>query len=167
MLLLCGDIEVTPGPIYETSQAFSSTRGIKILHQNIRGLFGKRDILSTIFDSGNIDIFTLSETHIREGSHLDVHDLYSVPGYHFVKKNRRNGPGGGTAMYISDKFTFVRRHDLEQNDLECIWMEFVFQKAKNILVGCMYRPPDSSLYTVKKFDEKFESMLAAQLMTLI
>ena len=36
LLMICGDLERLPGP--EVMEHFSNTRGIKIIHQNTRGL---------------------------------------------------------------------------------------------------------------------------------
>ena len=159
LLLMCGDIESCPGPGYQDLPTFTNTKGMKVLHQNIRGLHQNLSNLAQIFESGNIDIFTLSETHVVQDSYMDVDDLYTIPGYTFVKRNRATGKGGGVAIYISNKLMFNRREDLEHEDIESIWVEIVLKKAKNLLIGTMYRPPDSSLYHDKNFDTKFESIL--------
>ena len=77
--LLLGDIESCPGPnIQNDLQGLSSMRGIKLIHQNIRGLFGKRDILQTLFTSDKSKfIVTLSETH-KTPTNLE---LFKMPGF--------------------------------------------------------------------------------------
>ena len=43
LLLICGDIELCPGPhVQEGLTNISKLRGIKLVHQNMRGLFSKK-----------------------------------------------------------------------------------------------------------------------------
>lgn len=133
LLLICGDIESCPGPTSHTFDGFTKARGINVFHQNIRGLFQNLAKLSTIFESNKkVNIFSLSETHIVNGHPLDVNDLYQIPGYTFEKRNQTNGLGDGVTMYISNSLKFIRRFDLEHKDIECIWIEIIQTKAKNI-----------------------------------
>ena len=48
--------------------------------------------------------------------------------------------------------------DLEQEDIECIWIEILFPKTEGFLVGIIYRPSDSSKHLCANFNFKFESM---------
>ena len=63
-------------------------------------------------------------------------------------------------MYISNNLKWIRRNDLEDLNLECIWIEIFPENAKSILLGTIYRPPDSSKYLHKSFNEHFENMLS-------
>ena len=50
LLLICGDIELCLEPhAQENLTDISKLRGIKLVHQNIRGLLSKKDILETLF----------------------------------------------------------------------------------------------------------------------
>ena len=51
LLLLCGDIETCPGPTqtYTGLQVFLTTKGLSVLHQNIRGMEGKKERFSCRF----------------------------------------------------------------------------------------------------------------------
>ena len=161
LLLLCGDIEICPGPIDSMSK-LTMSRGVKILHQNIRGLLGNIWNLTTVFEKyKNIDILTVSETHINSGSYSDNDYLYQIPGYSFEKRNRRNGRSGGICIYISHKFKWKRRLDLERDEIECMIIEIFPTNAKSFLVGCIYRPPDGSRYLPRDFDKIFEQILIA------
>ena len=62
-------------------------------------------------------------------------------------------------MYVSDDLKWKRRTDLERDELECIWVEIDIFKGKNFLVGCIYRPPDSSSYLRKDFNKQLNDML--------
>ena len=73
----------------------------------MRGLYGKREILQTLFNSQKC-IVTLSETHITS----DDAELFRIQGFHFINKNRQAGEGGGVAMYISEDIVWKRREDI-------------------------------------------------------
>ena len=62
-------------------------------------------------------------------------------------------------MYISQKFKWKRKIELEHEQLECLWIEIFPEKAKSWLLCTIYRPPDTSLYLPKNFNELFNNML--------
>ena len=120
LLLMCGDIESCPGPATgnKNLQNMLDLKGIKLVHQNIRGLEQKKHLIQTLFTSKK-SIITLSETHLETD---DTKNLL-IPGFEFIHKNRITGEGGGVAMYISDDIEWDRRKDLEINKIEFIWIE--------------------------------------------
>ena len=134
-----------------------SKKGLKILHQNIRGLLANKSAICHILDGfRNIHIFSVSETHLS----LDNEAEAQIEDYTFIAKSRASGQGGGVGVYISSSVPFQRRTDLEQEDIECIWIEILFPKTKGFLVGIIYRPPDSSKHLCANFNCKFELMLS-------
>ena len=50
---------------------------------------------------------------------------------------------GGVAIYVKESVTCKRRHDLEINNLECIWVE-IKTNGHTLLVAGMYRPPNAN-----------------------
>ena len=155
LLLICGDIELCPGPhVQESLTDISKLRGIKLVHQNIRGLIGKKDISETLLTNEK-SVITLSETHIASVNS----ELFQIPGFKFVHKNWIAGEGGGVAMYLSNDLKWKRRTDLETDERECIWVEVDIFKSKSFLVGCIYRSPDSSSYLWKDFNKNLNEML--------
>ena len=123
LLLLCGDIESCPAPETSyTNSNFLTRKGFTVLHQNIRGVHGKKVIISDIlFNNTKIDIFFLSETFISPD---DVFDP-AIREFDFESKSRSNGDasGGGVGAYIKNGIPYTRRVDLETDDLEivCCW----------------------------------------------
>lgn len=67
-------------------------------------------------------IFGLSETWLNSSV---SNDSFCVPGYcPLVCLDRPHGKhGGGVAFYVSSSVGFKRRHDLEINELEVLWIE--------------------------------------------
>ena len=133
LLLLCGDIESLPGSVRHNSRRDSSLltcRGLKLFHQNVRGLHAKLNLITVFLRVMDIDFLTLSETHTNNTSNLEI---FSIMGYHYIGNSRTTGTGGGVGLYISDKHGFVRRKDLELTEIESIWIEIRIKKPKNIL----------------------------------
>ena len=139
--MVCGDVEIQPGPQSVSRvefQEFTSRKGMKIVHQNIRGLESNFDMLQKFFESQDkIDILTLSETHLTNNSYERCSKLQ---GYHFVYRNRECGKGGGVAMFFEENITYRRKVDLEGSLAECLWIEIYVKRSKSFLIGCFYRP---------------------------
>jgi hypothetical protein len=95
-------------------ERLSNTRGFKILHQNIRGLFGKKDIVSQILATNIINIFCVSETFITSDTPACC---VNITGYSYEKKCRLKGSGGGIGVYIKDGTPYTRRSDLENENI--------------------------------------------------
>lgn len=74
------------------------------------GLLANIDQIAILLhDFKNMDILTLSEVHININTYNDNADLYYIPGYTFIYRNRKKGKGGGVAMYISDRIKWKHR----------------------------------------------------------
>ena len=103
LLLVCGEIEWHPGPnnadveklhIEELSNLLKH-RGIKIFHENVRGLFTNIDKVKILFrEFENIDILTQSETHINDDTYNNNAKLYVVPRFKFIYQNTKNAGVG-------------------------------------------------------------------------
>ena len=101
MLLMCGDIESCPGPQQDCLAEFLNNRGLKMFHQNVRGLFSNFVNIQELLNRSNrMDILSLSEIHITEGGHDDNDSLFAVDGYRFIKRNRKKGQGGGVSSSL-------------------------------------------------------------------
>ena len=61
---------------------------------------------------------------------------------------------GGVGMYILQNVHYVRRSDLETDNLECIWIEVIPEHGKNFLVASGYRHSTDS-----DFFDKFSPIL--------
>ena len=79
---------------------------------------------------------------------------FEIPGYELIKLPRKNGPGGGVGLYIRDQIPFVEREDLDDPEVEGIWIEIFPDSTKSFVFCVAYRPPDSSEYLPKDFTTK-------------
>ena len=69
------------------------------------------------------------------------------------------GTWGGVGCYIRNDIHWQRREDLEQKGIEAMWIEILVKNSKSFLVCIIYRPPDSSKYLDRNFEEKFDDMI--------
>ena len=110
---------------------------MKFAHLNIRGHLNNFTSLHEFLTShATIDILSLSETHIINHEFNDNDSLYNIPGYKFLKRNRKVGKGGSVAVYLKENTNFNRREDLEHLEIECLLIEIFIKKSKSLLVGC-------------------------------
>ena len=78
--------------------------------------------------------------------------LYDMENYEISEQHRPSKTGGGVAIFLKNCIKFVRRNDIEifNEYCESIFVEIeksVFGTEKNILIGVIYRPPNSDLVT--------------------
>lgn len=104
MLLMDGDMEICPGPNGRHIPEIVSLlrrKGVKIFHENVKGLFTNSIYISEILQSfHNIDILTLSETHLRNHA---PELMFEISDYSIVCHFRENGNGGCIAACICNK----------------------------------------------------------------
>ena len=87
-------------------------------------------------------------------------------GYQLERKDRdqcrfvSSENGGGVLMYIANHVNYNRRHDLESNKVESIWLEIKLRNTKSFLVCSVYRPPSAKVDWVDSFAEEIDKSLA-------
>ena len=131
---------------------------LSLLHLNIRSLHRNLDSLTTLLKNLEL-IFSfvgITETWLRDSSHHT-----DISGYNFVHNPRKDRTGGGVGLYLEDNFDFKCRPDLVFSCTECaesLFVEINRPKEKNIIVGVVYRPPNSNL---RDFMNSLDSLLAS------
>ena len=70
----------------------------------------------------------------------------AIPHFLLHRKDRTGEKkGGGVAVYSHESVGASRRHDLEDDALEIMWMEVQCKKQQKMMIGCFYRPPSLSV----------------------
>ena len=79
---------------YIEVNSFLEARGLKVFHQNINGFLHELARVELMMKKtiNKSDILGITETHLHEGI-LDKE--LEVDGYTFIRKDRKNGEGGG------------------------------------------------------------------------
>lgn len=92
----------------------------------------------------------------------NTHSLYQFERYSSFSRYRTDRVGGGVSILVKQGIAYKPRDDLStvNNRIECVFIEIdktVFSKSKNILIGVIYRPPDTNL---DLFTEIFIELMA-------
>ena len=158
LLLACGDIHPNPGPVGHLTSVSSSSSSISdsvsntdmynflnlphnlsVVHYNVQSLLNKVD---TLFAELNcFDVISFSETWLNPC--VDISEVAFERFHKPERKDRSSDKHGGVIVYVRETLSYIRRHDLEINGLESIWIELRLPQRKNVLFGVFYRPPNS------------------------
>ena len=129
-----------------------------MIHQNIRSLNQNltsfTDFLSTI--DLDFDVIGITETWLQNS----IEYTPFIEGYNFIHKCRSSKAGGGVGIYIKSDVVFKQRPDLDFYDsdiLESIFVEILRPNQSNIVIGTIYRQPNTN---VDLFNTKLNELLA-------
>ena len=91
-------------------------------------------------------ILGITDTWLNESNY----DLYHIVNYDCVENHRTTKSGGGVGLYIHDHIRYNLRNDMKifNEYCESIFIEIEksqFALDKNIMVGVMYRPPNTDM----------------------
>lgn len=110
--------------------------GLNICHINAQSLNNKIDEFRYIFENTRMDVICVSETWF-DSSTSD--NFFGLVGYTMYRADRVRR-GGGTAIYVRDKYrSSLRSKSLDGDAIEYVFIE-IFSHGQKILVGCIYRP---------------------------
>ena len=114
------------------------------------------DELRSIFTNAKRPaIFGISETWLES----DVPDgEVAIPSYKLFRRDRKSR-GGRVLVYVPERCKSKRRLDLEDDEIECVWVEVRLNKM-TILLGNMYRPPNADLSVFSNFEVMMERVAA-------
>ena len=103
------------------------------VHYNVQSLANKVDVLISEFSY--FDLVSFSETWLDNS--VATQDLLFPTFHPPERKDRLSDRYGGVILYIKDNLTYIRRHDLELNRLECIWIQIKLHNKRNVLYGVL------------------------------
>ena len=127
-------------------------------HLNIRCLNNKLDSLKQLLNSLHLpfQIIGLTETWLNDTNN----DIFKLDDYDFVDANRTSRNGGGVGIYITKDINFELHRDLNINDeniMESTFAEIITPNKKNIVIGVIYRPPNSKF---NSFENEINQILS-------
>lgn len=104
--------------------------------------------------AGNFDIICLNETNLHNSRIIDF--SLDIDGFQPIfRKDRVNRQWGGVAVYVSQNIAATRRSDLENEELEAIWLELRCVNKKFLICNC-YRPPNTPVCFWDKLSDSIE-----------
>ena len=155
---------------YYTSQEFvsayesiddknhSNNNNFSMLHINSRSISKNFESVETFLSSLNgfsFSVIGISETWLKTNSP----DIYNISNYRMIHVDRKEGRGGGVALYINSKLKYKARKDICIDGIENVFIEIDNQSGKNIIVGTLYRPPNNStIHFLEKLDKELDKM---------
>ena len=120
---------------------FPKEKGIKVSHLNIRSLRNKIHDLEILLKDYPYELISLTETWLDE---FICNNMITVNGYNLERKDRAEH-GGGVCCYIRSNIPYIRRYDLEDDELELLWIEIKPRNETSFFVGTVYRQPSGSI----------------------
>ena len=99
-------------------------------------------------------IVGISESWLQE-TNKDCYDLENYRAEHNCRPNRT---GGGVSLYIKQKIDYELRNDLsyQNRTIESLFIEIDKNQLKNkqnVVVGVIYRPPNTDIHEFNEFLE--------------
>jgi hypothetical protein len=125
---------------------FNYVSAFNLMHVNCRSLkknFGPlNDLLSHL--THPLCAIAVTETWLTEA----LQDVFVIPGYKFVSSPRINKSGGGVGLFLKNDFDYIVRIDLSKMTpfIECLFVEIRRIGSKSLLIGSVYRPPNSDVH---------------------
>ena len=144
----------------EMSKSISDDN-LSMLNVNIRSICKNLDSLKDYLHCCNIrfNVIGIAETWLND----KPHDYFQLNGYNLEIHNRDNNRGGGVCLYVDEKINYSVRHDLNKmkhpDKTETLFIEIDRPKAKNVVIGIVYRSPDQDVRTFNQFVEDLLSKL--------
>lgn len=124
-------------------------KGIRISNINVCHLLNKIDEIDLLLkEKQSVDILGICETFL---DHEIPDELVKLDGFNFERRDRVGKAGGGVITYLSETVNYKRRRDLENSDIETIWLEILVPNSKSFLYCSAYRPPSANTTWVDLF----------------
>ena len=127
------------------------------LNINIRGLYSKLSDLNALIQRVELggtppSVITISETWLTKHS-----PMFTVPGYKIYRNDRQHKKGGGVAILVDNRLTSrALQTDTDPTIVESCAVEIKGTK-KPIIVGSLYRPPNTD---AKRFLASYRKLVS-------
>ena len=114
---------------------------ISFCYTNADSLLNKMDELKLLIDDKKPDIIAITESMPKNNANIPINE-FNIPGYDsFVNKN----PKRGVIIYANSQLNAEECQELNENPFEeNTWINFTSKEKKSILVGCIYKSPNST-----------------------
>ena len=135
-----------------TAPPTSSTQSLSVGFLNVCSVRRKVAEVQTFISTRGIHVLAIAETWLTP----DVSDQeLSIPHFKLYRRDRPDQRGGGVAVYCHESLAVRQRADVEC-ELEMLWLEILAPGRHGTLLGCCYRPPNSSAAYWTALDQNIE-----------
>ena len=131
------------------------------IHLNAQSMFLKMSELRILAKENKPAVLSITETWLNDSF---TNESIKIEGYNIVRRDRIGRSAGGVLMYIREDLSFNPRTDLQNDNLEDIYVELLLNKTKPIITGTCYRAPDNVNFlecienTLNKIDPDSETI---------
>ena len=101
-------------------------KGLHFIHANARSVYHKVPELKIIAKKTRAAVIAITETWLDE-SYPD--DSVKIEGYNIIRRDRA-GFAGGVCAYIREDLAYNHRTDLNNINMEDLWLEILLPKNK-------------------------------------
>ena len=130
---------------------------IQINARSLRANFTKLKLF-LLQSKKEFDVISISETWLDDCDDLNLYQLENYTSYFC---SRQGKAGGGVALYIGSQFQQKKLYDITVTDIfEFTCVEIVLNNCKKIVVGSLYRAPNST-YNLETFSEQIETIITS------
>ena len=126
------------------STPHNNSCNLSVIHANCQSAMNKRSEVCDLIDSQKPHILALTEF----GASADINDgELGIEGYSLYRGNHSSGGGGlgkGAALYVKDNLNHSACPSLDNVAFDCsTWSTILLAGGKRLLVGVVYRSPNS------------------------
>ena len=115
-------------------------KGLHFIHLNARSMYPKLAELRLLAQKCNPAVLSITETWL-DSSHTD--EEIKIEKYTVLRRDRESH-AGGVCMYVRNNLIHEPRIDLQNQNIEDLWLEMLLPKTKPIIVGTCYRAPKNN-----------------------
>jgi len=132
-------------PIFKNGVSHSNLDNIpdscKVLYSNVDSFANKKGEILARIEESKPDIIGLSEIHAKNEMHRISDAEYAIPTYDmFLNKNAKRG----VVLHVKKELNARECETFDDSKFEeSVWCTFTSANDENVLVGCIYRSPNS------------------------
>jgi len=126
------------------SNSLNHVNQICIAHINCRSMNHKISDIEHLLIHTKCAVMAVTETWLTD----DLASTINIPGYNFVHRARSSGIRGGVGFLIRSDIEFFRIEDMPGSNVdtfESLFIKFPQPRSKDIVMGSIYRPPNTSI----------------------
>ena len=166
------DLEDFPNPVnskYHDIHQFNQIKpdpisSLGLIHTNLASIGKHFDDLNLVISLLKFDfhIIGISEHKIQKENDDNSFSNINLEGYHPFVFDPTETSHGGTGFYVKDSLVYVKKDDLKFNspsNYESTFLEVILPDRKNMILGCIYCHPTSTISIQQFINESIEPLL--------
>ena len=115
----------------------------RVIYSNVDSLLNKKSEVLSSIDQTKPDIIAFTEIRAKNQLFIPLDSEYEILGYDMFLSR---GVGRGIVLYFKQELNAEECYEFNTHNFkESLWCTFKDGNNKKVLVGCVYRSPNSSL----------------------